>query len=81
MAASPKAVYTYVGNPVVGISSPTPSDGTVIFTHKNGDTDTLDLNHDHPAYPKYVLCESEAAYEAITTKDSSTLYLIPESSS
>ena len=32
-------------------------------------------------YVKYVLCADEAAYTAITTKDSGTLYLIPESSS
>ncbi len=30
-------------------------------------------------YVKYVLCADEAAYNAITTKDSGTLYLIPES--
>lgn len=29
-------------------------------------------------YPKYVLCASEAAYNAIQNKDSGTLYLIPE---
>ena len=32
-------------------------------------------------YVKYVLCADETAYNAITTKDSGTLYLIPESSS
>ena len=30
-------------------------------------------------YTKYVLCTDEAAYNAITNKDSGTLYLIPES--
>lgn len=30
------------------------------------------------ALPAYVLCASEAAYEAIQSKDSHTLYLIPE---
>ena len=30
-------------------------------------------------YVKYVLCADETAYNAITTKDSGTLYLIPES--
>ena len=48
--ASPKAVYDYVGNPVESISTPTPYDGTIIFTHRNGDTDTVDLNHAHPQY-------------------------------
>lgn len=38
------------GNPIVGIGVPTPYDGTVIFTYKNGDTTTLDLNHSHPQY-------------------------------
>ena len=62
------------------VSSPTPADGTATITLTNGDTITLDLNHSHPQYLKYVLCASEAEYEAITTKDSTTLYLIPETS-
>lgn len=53
-------------------------DGTVVITLTNGDSITIDLNHDHTAYPKYVLCADEAEYTAITTKDSATLYLIPE---
>lgn len=52
-------------------------DGTIVITLTNGDTVTVDLNHNHPQYPKYVLCASQAAYDAITTKDSETLYLIP----
>lgn len=70
------------GEPGVGfesVESPDPADGTVIITLSNGDTMTLDLNHDHLAYPKYYLCADEAEYTAITTKDSATLYLIPES--
>lgn len=47
---TPKSVYDFVGNPVMGLSVPNPYDGTVIFTHKNGDTTTLDLNHTHPQY-------------------------------
>lgn len=31
-------------------------------------------------YVKHVLCADEAAYNAISTKDSGTLYLIPKSS-
>ncbi len=31
-------------------------------------------------YPKYVLLASESAYNALSTKDSGTLYLIPKSS-
>lgn len=53
-------------------------DGTLVFTLADGDVITIDLNHDHTAYPKYVLCADEADYTAITTKESDTLYLIPE---
>ena len=55
-----------------------PQDGTATIALTNGDTVTLDLNHNHPQYLKYVLLADEAAYAALTTKDSSTLYLIPE---
>ena len=60
------------------ISTPSTADGTFTITLSNGDTIVVDMNHDHTAYPKYVLCADEAAYAAITTKDSATLYLIPE---
>ena len=59
-------------------NTPTVVDGTVIISLTNGDTITLDLNHDHTSYPKYQLLEDEAEYTSLTTKDSSTLYLIPE---
>jgi len=52
----------------------------MIITLSNGDTITVDMNHNHPAYPKYVLCANQAAYDAITTKESDTLYLIAEQS-
>ena len=52
--ASPKAVATYLGNPVVGVSAPTPNDGTLVLTHRNGDTDTVDLNHTHGQYAQKV---------------------------
>lgn len=55
-------------------------DGTIVITLTNGDTVTIDLNHDHPAYPKYELMEDEAEYQAIATKESDKLYLIPETS-
>ena len=48
--ASPKAVYDYVGNPIISLSVPTPNDGTVIFTHLDGGTTTMDLNHVHLQY-------------------------------
>lgn len=56
----------------------TNQDGTVDFHFTGGDVTTVDLNHEHPQYPKYVLCANQAAYDAITTKESDTLYLIPE---
>ena len=46
------------GEPGVGfdsVSTPTPYDGTVIITLSNGDTITLDLNHNHDAYYSKVL--------------------------
>lgn len=68
------------GEPGVGLDDvDSQEDGTVVLTLSDGNTITIDLNHNHPQYPKYVLCADEAAYIAITTKDSATLYLIPES--
>lgn len=46
-------VNSIQGEPGVGfasVASPTPADGTVTITLSNGDTMTLDLNHNHPAY-------------------------------
>ena len=46
------------GEPGVGfasVASPDPADGTAIITLSNGDTITLDLNHNHPAYYSKVL--------------------------
>ena len=71
-------VYSFVGNPIVSMTVPTPNDGTVIFNHRNGDTTILDLNHTHPAYLKYQLCTDEAEYQAIQNKESDKLYGIPE---
>lgn len=51
-------------------------DGTVDFHFTGGDVTTVDLNHEHPQYPKYVVC-TQSEYDALTTKDSDTLYLIP----
>lgn len=63
----------------VGFNSiSSPQDGTATIVLTNGDTVTLDLNHNHPQYLKYVLLADEAAYAALATKDSDTLYLIPE---
>ena len=68
------------GEPGVGFASiftPDPYDGTVIIVLSNNDTITIDLNHDHPAYPKYTVC-TQAEYDLLVTKDSDRLYLIPE---
>lgn len=46
------------GEPGVGfdtIATPTPADGTAIITLSNGDTITLDLNHNHEGYYSKVL--------------------------
>ena len=67
------------GEPGVGFDSvSTNQDGTLLITLSNGDTITVDLNHNHPQYAKYVYCQSQAEYDAITTKDSGTIYLILE---
>lgn len=67
------------GEPGVGFESVSSNqDGTLLITLSNGDTITVDLNHNHPQYAKYVYCQSQAEYDAITTKDSGTIYLILE---
>ena len=53
-------------------------DGTVVITLTNGDTITIDLNHNHPQYPKYEYLTSESQMPA--SPDSDTLYLILETS-
>ena len=58
------------------ITTPVTPDGTVLIMLTNGDTIMLDLNHEHPQYPKYVVC-TQAEYDALAMKDSNTLYLIP----
>lgn len=52
-------------------------DGTIVFTDTAGNTYVVNLNHSHPQYLKYQLLADEAAYTALATKDSGTLYLIP----
>ena len=39
-------------------------DGTIVFTLSNGDTVTVDLNHNHEQYPKYVFLQSESQMPA-----------------
>ena len=52
-------------------------DGTVDFHFTGGNVTTVNLNHEHPQYTKKVVC-TQAEYDALATKDSDTLYLIPE---
>ena len=53
------------------VSSPNPADGTATITLTNGDTITIDLNHEHPQYPRYELVNALPQ-----DPDSGTLYLI-----
>lgn len=54
-------------------------DGTMVITLSNGDTMTIDLKHNHPQYVKAEL-KTQAEYDALTTKDSQTLYIITDAS-
>ena len=64
----------------VGIDDVTSQeDGTVDIELTSGDVVTIDMNHNHPQYLKFYLCASQAEYDAIVTKDATTLYMIPES--
>ena len=70
------------GDDGVGFASvASQQDGTVVITLTNGDSITIDLNHNHPAYPTYVLCNTESDYTNLQVKESDTLYLIKESQS
>lgn len=70
-------IRTNSGKGVANVTSQ--QDGSVVITLANGDTYTVVLTHTHPQYLKYVLCADETAYNALATKDSGTIYLIPES--
>lgn len=76
-------IRTNSGKGVANVTSQ--QDGSVVITLANGDTYTVVLTHTHSEYVQstdvdhIVLLADEAAYNALTTKDSSTLYLIPES--
>lgn len=69
------------GEPGVGFASiftPQPYDGTMIIVLSNNDTITVDLNHQHPQYLKYVMLNSESDMPA--NPDSTTLYMWPQTS-
>lgn len=60
---------------IVGFDSVSSNqDGTLIIALSNGDTITVDLNHNHPQYPKYVHLEDESDMPASPETD--TMYLI-----
>ena len=71
-------VKTYVDGKATITGITTSQDGTFTITLSDGNSYIVNLNHVHPQYLKYELLADEAAYTALSTKDSSTLYLIPE---
>ena len=60
------------------VSVETQGDGTVTI-NVDDDTYTIDLKHNHPQYVKAEL-KTQAEYDALTTKDSQTLYIITDAS-
>ena len=72
-------VGNFSGNPIVSLATPVTPDGTLIATLSNGDTVTIDLNHNHPQYQKCEYLEDESEMPA--TPDEDTLYLIAEEES
>lgn len=65
------------GEPGLGFDSiSSQEDGTIVIVLSNGNTITIDINHDHPQYPKYTLLDDESEMPA--SPDSETLYLIKE---
>lgn len=59
------------------ITTPSTPDGSMEIGLTNGDTITIDLNHNHPQYLKYEYLTSESQMPA--TPDPTTLYLILDS--
>lgn len=70
------AVQALLGKTIASVTSA--QDGAVVITLSNGDTYTIDLNHNHPQYLKYVFLTDEADMPA--TPEANTLYLIEEES-
>ena len=64
------------GEPGVGFQTITSlQDGTMVITLTDGNTVTIDLNHNHPQYLKYSMLEDESDMPA--SPDSGTLYMWP----
>ena len=77
--ASAQAIYGEPGADGVGFQTITSlQDGTMVITLTTGDTITIDLNHNHPQYLKYVMLNSESDIPA--TPDLTTLYMWPATS-
>ena len=75
--ASAQAIYGEPGADGVGLQTVTSMmDGTVVLSLTNGDTVTIDLNHNHPQYLKYQMLQSESAMPS--TPESDVLYMWPE---
>lgn len=72
-------IKTYVDAKATITGITTSQDGAFTITLSDGNSFTVNLTHSHPLYLKYQLMADEAAYNALSTKDSGTLYLIPES--
>ena len=77
--ATATAIYGQPGQNGIGFQTITTlQDGTMVITLTNGDTITIDLNHNHPQYLKYVMLNSESEMPA--SPDSTTLYMWPQTS-
>lgn len=65
------------GQPGVGFASvSSQQDGTIVITLTDGNTITIDLNHNHSQYLKYEYLEDESEMPAMPEED--VLYLIKE---
>ena len=74
--ARAQAIYGPPGRDGIGLQTITSMmDGTVVLSLTNGDIVTIDLNHTHPQYLKYVMLEDET--DMPVNPDSTTLYMWP----
>lgn len=85
MPASPDASTVYLidddgsGGYTLPIASASALGGVKVGSSLSINSSTGEMNVDS-SFPKYVLLADEAAYTALATKDSGTLYLIPKTS-
>jgi hypothetical protein len=64
-------VYSFVGDPVESVTVPSTYNGTIIFTHRSGDTTTVDLTHTHSQYALKELVETSQPLDGMAPN---TLY-------